>query len=142
MPINDEQLLYDSFERPLTGSEKQQLDKALLLSPELQEAHSQLQALRGSLLSSAHMSFSPGFTDKVMEEVAGLKLARSMGFESLMLAFKPVAVVCVLAFMLLAALNLSSPQSSSQQALASAGDVTIEDYVQQFSQSVLESYYE
>lgn len=107
-------LLLKSFDTDLTIEEQQRLDDALKASPELRIQKQELIRMR-DLMGNSDFRFRPHFSDRVMAGIRDLKKKRSEMdpfFESLVLAFRPLAIsalLFILGFMSYNALHNHQP---------------------------------
>ena len=104
-------LLYRSFDDELNEKEREQLEKALKESKELQEEKEQIIAQRQALAASSPPSFQPLFAERVMNRIEKLG-PQNNGFESfyetLILMFRRFAIVGAAILLLLLIYNLQT----------------------------------
>lgn len=135
-------LLYRSLDIELTPEEKRELEAALRMSPQLKEERERIIALRKTLSAGAVQSFSPFFTEKVMQAVTSpveKKNGVETFFASLQFAFRRVVLAGAVAILLLLVYNfaksgdisvkaaLGMPQETLTEVLESPFDATLEE---------------
>jgi len=136
------QLLYRSFDAELMLEEKQELEAALKMSPQLREERERVIALRESVSAGAAQSFGPFFAERVMRAITSAAEKRNgveTFFASLQLAFRRVALVGAVAILLLLAYNFAKsgyvsveaafgmPQETLTEVLESPFNATLEE---------------
>ncbi len=125
------ELLYRSFDDRLSPDEQQELDAALAASEELQKEKERISALRSAVSSSGSASFEPFFADRVIQRIHSEKNQQSNGvenfFESLLWAFRRIAIAGAVAVILLFAANLSQGKELSLDSALAMPQLTLED---------------
>ena len=122
-------LLYRSFDDELNEQEREQLEKALKESKELQKEREQILAQRQALAASSAPSFKPFFAERVMSRIETLG-RKNNGFESfyqtLLLIFRRFAIVGAGILLLLLIYNLQTGDILSSEEMMFASDFTFE----------------
>jgi hypothetical protein len=125
-------LLYRSFDDELNEKEREQLEKALKKSKELQEEREQIIAQRQALAASSEPSFKPFFAERVMNRIESLG-RRNNGLESfyeiLLLMFRRFAVIGAALLLLLLIYNLQTGDILSSEEMMFASDFTFEEFL-------------
>jgi len=140
------ELLYRSFDDDLSSSDLAELESALVVSEDLRKEKEQIASMREEVAASASAGFGYMFTERVMKRIRKER-ARSSGaekgiapslFESLLKAFRPVAiagVACVLALMVY---NIIDSRELSFSAALGMPQTTLEEALESPLASVLE----
>jgi hypothetical protein len=108
-------LLYRSFDTPLTRRERKELDLALEKSEQLQQEKREIETQREAIRQSGQdYSFKPSFADSVINHITGKNRKLPKGdlfMESLLTFFKRLSIAAAAACILLIAYNLSKGES-------------------------------
>lgn len=123
-------LLYRSFDEKLSATEKQNLDRALEQSVELQAEKENLIHLRENLSFAETASFKPFFAERVtnrVKEISRSSFAATDFFESLNFLFKRVAIVGSIAAVVLFSVNVFSNNSNINSHETATRNVTLEE---------------
>jgi hypothetical protein len=111
-------LLYESFDRNLTGKESQKLDKALTNSDSLNKERNDLSNLREMILNNTQKDFSTDFEFEVFRGLNQRKTDRSyqyIFFNSLNNLFKKLAYATLIFIILTLSYNFGKNGSISFQ---------------------------
>jgi hypothetical protein len=114
------QLLYKSFDSPLSDKEKESLDSELNISVSLKEEQEYLSKLRGAIKQNAEVSFEPFFEERLMN-----KLNRTIKTEkysdlvssSLFSSFGKIAITAIIILIVLISYNLNNGNNYSINSL-------------------------
>ena len=109
-------LLYRSFDDPLSDKEQKQLEEALAASSELGEEYERLVSLRRMISNNASASFAPWFTQRVMQRInTGDKSSSESEafFSELSTMFRRVAFAAAIAAVMAVSYNLSQSDTFS-----------------------------
>ncbi len=123
-------LLYRSFDDELNEKEREQLEKALKESKELQEEREQIIAQRQALAASSPPSFKPFFAERVMNRIETLGRKNNgleSFYETLLLMFRRFAVIGAAILLLLLIYNLQTGDILSSEEMLFASDFTFEE---------------
>jgi anti-sigma factor RsiW len=124
-------LLYRSLDGDLSPDEREDLDTALAASAELRRERDDALAVRGLIKDSAERSFGPFFAERVVNTIRSEREGEAAGapfFESLLHAFRRVAIAAaaVAAFLLIYNLNQGGSLSVAA-AFGTGGGADIEE---------------
>jgi hypothetical protein len=111
-------LLYESFDRNLTGKESQKLDRALTNSDSLNKEKNDLSNLREMILNNTQKDFSADFEFEVFRRLKQRKTDRSyqyIFFNSLNKSFKKLAYATIIFIILTLSYNFEKSGSISIQ---------------------------
>jgi hypothetical protein len=111
-------LLYESFDRNLTGKESQKLNKALTNSDSLNKEKNDLSNLRGMILKNTQKDFSAEFEFEVFRRLKQRKTDRNyqyIFFNSLNNSFKKLAYATIIFIILTLSYNFEKSGSISIQ---------------------------
>jgi hypothetical protein len=110
-------LLQRSFDVDLRARERAILERALAESEELRRERDELAALRRETSQLKAASFGPFFAERVMANVQALQREQAERFlaADLVAAFKPVAIVVILALAALAPFSVRTIYESLSQ---------------------------
>jgi hypothetical protein len=137
-------LLYRSFDSGLSSREQQQLDKALAGSAELRAERDRITAMREAVRSSAAGSFKPFLAERVMQRIGG-ELGYENGlqelFDSLVFAFRRVALIGAVAAVVLVGYNLKASDEVTLAAAFGVAETTGEE-LEELLETPLESVLE
>ena len=125
-------LLRRSFDDPLSRPDQETLERFLAESAELRSEKRRLTDLRNLIASSVAKSFSPFFTERVMDAVADRRLARTPvnGWRSALgEVFRPVAIAATLTIVGLLILGLSTTGNLSLEGLLGIPEYSLENIV-------------
>ncbi len=131
------ELLYRSFDDELTKEEQRELVEALSFWPELREEKKRITEMRQMIASEAVRSFKPFFSNRVMRRLKEKTTTGEDFFESLLWAFRRIALAGALALLLLIANNVLTERSASLNSLLRMPQLSLED-VWQLDNPVLE----
>ena len=111
----DKELLLGLLEQELSAEEEMLLSKRLEQEPELREQLRRLKLLAQTLEETAADSFSPFFSDRLLQRMRGNheNNPAEVFYEKLSWLFLRIAGVCVLLIILFGALNISESESMS-----------------------------
>jgi anti-sigma factor RsiW len=125
-------LLYRSFDDELNEKEREQLEKAMKESKELQKEKERILAQRQALAESSSPSFKPLFAERVMNRIETLG-QKNNGFESfyetLLLMFRRFAIIGAAILLILLIYNLRTGDALSTDEIFYASDVAIEKMI-------------
>jgi len=125
-------LLYRSFDDELNEKEREQLEKAMKESKELQKEKERILAQRQALAESSSPSFKPLFAERVMNRIETLA-QKNNGFESfyetLLLMFRRFAIIGAAILLVLLIYNLRTGDALSTDEIFYASDVAIEKMI-------------
>lgn len=110
-------LIYRSFDAPLSLKEQSLLTTALASSIELAQERQQIEKLRIILQQLSQQSFSPHFVKKVLNTLSGTIEREREYWESTLWAFRRVALMGAISMVALSILNLYLEENISLQAL-------------------------
>ncbi|MFZ5979388.1 MAG: hypothetical protein ACOYVF_02045 [Candidatus Zixiibacteriota bacterium] len=105
------EILYRSFDSPLDPVEARLLDDALRDSEELRREKEAIEEMRQALAAGKPEGFQPFFAEKVMNRIETMETESepSVHFmESLMVYFRPMAIIATTAVLILLAINLKT----------------------------------
>ncbi len=125
------ELLYRSFDAPLTPEEQRQLREALEKSRELRQEQEEIATMRRAVSQNTVPGFEPFFAERVMRRIrAGAKTGRKTGEDfssSLAWSFRRIAMAGAIAALLLLANNIYRGGGISVSAIFAMPQLTIED---------------
>ncbi len=105
---NTKEILLRSYDDTLTNEQQQQLARALDTSPELQQEKEELDRLRHEM-ASWQPDFHPGFTELVMQRIAGETFAFRSVFRAVALSGVAAIVLVLLSvYFMDGSLNIDS----------------------------------
>ena len=123
-------LLYHSLDGELTAKERKRLRKALSGSEALRSEMAAIRQIREGIERSKKTAFSPGFVDRVIEQLKPASKANPFArpFSSeLIHFFRPIAVAVCFLIALLAAWNMVTAGEFSISGLFGEPEVTVEE---------------
>ena len=140
------ELLYRSFDDDLPGRELAQLEAALAVSEDLRRAKEEIASMRETVAASGAAGFGYMFTERVMKRIEAERSGSSGAeketapnlFESLLKAFRPVAVAGVVAVLALMVYNIVDNRDLSFSAALGVPETTLEEELESPLASVLE----
>ena len=140
------ELLYRSFDDDLSGSELAELEAALAVSEDLRKEKEEIASMRKTVSASGAKGFGYMFTERVMKRIeadrAGSSEVVKEGaptlFESLLRAFRPVAIAGVAAVLALMVYNIVDNRDLSFSAALGVPETTLEEELESPLASVLE----
>lgn len=123
-------MLYRSFDAPLSDAERRELEEALRASPELRAEKTRIEVMRRGLASMASRSFEPGFSERVMArigvEISG-ETAAERFFESLSYLFRRVALAGAIVIVALVVINLKSAENMTVESALGRTEISMVD---------------
>ena len=152
------ELLYRSFDDDLSGAEVAELEVALAVSEDLRREKEEIASMRKTVASSGAEGFGYMFAERVMkrieaervgsveragaaqraEQSAAVKEGAPSLFESLLGAFRPVAMAGAIAVLALMVYNVVDNRDLSFAAALGISDTTLEEALDSPLASVLE----
>ncbi len=126
------ELLYRSFEVPLSAKEENELDSALRQWKVLEKEQQKIKQMRGIISNEATRSFGPFFADRVMQRIrVGKKQYEANGdfFESFIWSFRPIAFGGILVVLLLIGYNVLQTKEISLKNIFAIPQLTLEKTV-------------
>jgi hypothetical protein len=124
-----EELLWRSFDKGLTLSEQNLLQKELERSAEFRSMQQEAIALRNSVRQSVQPDFAPAFADRVIRRLQEQNRQKS-AWESFSISlpdsFRRVAYAGVAAFLLLVVYNIAEGNSLAVERLLGKENITID----------------
>jgi hypothetical protein len=120
-------LLYRSFDEPLTDTERLQLNEALEASNELRAMQKELEGIRSALSSMQVKSFKPLLAERVWQRIqTGTEQGKTeeLFWESLMFVFRRIAVAAIVALLIILSYNLINYQAQPSE------EITFEEFVE------------
>ena len=146
------ELLYRSFDDDLSGAELAELEAALAASEDLRRQRDEIASMRRTVSESGAEGFGYMFAERVMRRIeaqrggaverAGeseaLKGAAPSVFDSLLRAFRPVAIAGAAAVLALMAYNIVDNREVSFSAALGVQETTLEEALDSPMASVLE----
>lgn len=125
-------LLYKSFDAPLSENEKEVLAKTLKESEGLRREKEKIIAMREKLASAPAASFKPFFAERVLNRIRGQN--NSMGerasiFDSLVAAFKPMAIAAMILLISILFYNLKTTENYTLAGALGKEPVSLEQVV-------------
>jgi hypothetical protein len=140
------ELLYRSFDDDLSGAELAELEAALAVSEDLIKQKKQIASMRKEVSASGAAGFGYMFAERVMRRIeaersgsAGVerRIAPTL-FDSLLRAFRPVAIAGVAAVLALMVYNIVDNKDLSFSAALGVPEATLEEALESPLASVLE----
>ncbi len=125
-------LLYKSFDAPLSEKEKEILAKALKESDDLRREKEKIIAMREKLASAPVASFKPFFAERVLNRIREQKNSMSERmsiFDSLVAAFKPVAIAAIILLISIMFYNLKTTENYTLSGALGKEPLTLEQVV-------------
>jgi len=122
-------LLYRSLDGDLKDKDQKKLDEALEKSEDLRKEKKRVLAQRQAVADSAGQSFGPFFAERVINQIEGLEQEKNgweAFYESLMAAFRKVAIVSAVVLLLLISYNLVKSDIVPEDEFFFMADTTIE----------------
>jgi len=146
------ELLYRSFDDDLSGAELAELEAALAVSEDLRKEKEEIASMRKTVSASGAKGFGYMFAERVMKRIeaeragsaepAGTSVEVKEGaptlFESLLRAFRPVAIAGVAAVLALMVYNIVDNRDLSFSAALGVPEITLEEELESPLASVLE----
>lgn len=140
------ELLYRSFDDDLTAAEVSELEAALATSQDLRKKKEEIASLREAVSASGAEGFGYMFTDRVMKRIRSERAISSAAekekapalFESLLRAFRPVAIAGLAAVLALMVYNIVDSRDISFSAALGVHGATLEDALESPLDSALE----
>lgn len=120
-------LLYRSFDDELTKEEQRELAEALSSSLELREEKKRITEMRQRIADEAIRSFKPFFSARVLQRLKEETVAGEDFFESIVWAFRRIALAGAAALLLLIATNVLTERTVSLDSLLGMPQLTLED---------------
>jgi len=120
-------LLYKSFEKRLSDTDQRLLNEVLEESKELRNEKAAIETIREKIQQGAAISFSPGFTDRVMKHVWENHHEEEILFESLLTVLRPVVIAALLLLVSLAFYNINETDQFSLKGAYAITDVSVEE---------------
>ena len=128
MKEKDLELLYRSFDAPLTPEEQKRLKNALVGSKALRQEKKRIESIRKSVAHSAAHSFKPFFADRVMQRIEKSRQEQTESdpfFESLIAVFRPVAMGAAVLMIVLLTFNMIKSDRLSLAGAFAEPEVTL-----------------
>jgi hypothetical protein len=126
-------LLYRSFDAPLSPKEQEELNGALETYEQLRREKEKVSEMRRAIAESSVRQFRPYFINRVMAGINGLKTMEDIWFESFLSVFRPVAVTAIMLLIVILTYNFNTNETISVNAVLSTPAVTIEDAFDPFA---------
>ncbi len=148
MKINERilELLYRSFDDGLAAPERAELEAALAASEDLRRQKEEIAHMRSAVSASGAGGFGYMFTERVMKRIEAERASSpAVGkgtapalFESLLRAFRPVAIAGAAAVLALMVYNIVDNRDISFSAALGVPEATLEEALESPLDSVLE----
>ena len=125
-------LLYKSFDAPLSEKEKEILVKALKESEDLRREKEKIITMREKLAAAPAVSFRPFFAERVLNRIKAQKNSLSERvsiFDSLVTAFKPVAIAAMILLISIMFYNLKTTENYTLAGALGKEPVSLEQVV-------------
>ncbi|NOZ62138.1 MAG: hypothetical protein GXO74_10690 [Calditrichaeota bacterium] len=126
------ELLYRSFDAPLSASEQKKLEKALEKSEALRREREKIVALRKKMAAVPAVTFRPFFAERVLNSVKAPRKAaaeQTSVFDFLVAAFKPLAIAAVILLVSLMFYNLRATKNYTLAGALGKEPVSLEQIV-------------
>lgn len=122
-------LLYKSFEVPLTTREQHQLEKALRDSERLRDEKEKIAKLRKSIAADTIDSFKPFFADRVLQRIRaqGEENEYELFLDSLIHFFRPIAIAALVLVIILTGYNMVNNNPDTDENGLAVSEISVED---------------
>jgi hypothetical protein len=134
-------LLYESFDRQLSGEERHLLDRAREEAKELRREEEQIRRQRRLLASGDPPSFAPGFADRVLARLGEEKkrfAANDLFYETLTTVFRRVALAAAALALVMVSYNIIRTGSVSVSGALAMAHMDMESSIAMYSTFNLE----
>ena len=123
------QLLYRSFDMPLSFKEQELLNAALKKSAYLRKEKERIAHMRQNIAEGKNTTFKPFFADRVMQRIREktIPVETDRLYDSLFSIFKPVMIAVIILIITITFYNMGTTKQFTLAGALAVPQITIED---------------